>query len=355
MPNRLYTQTQVSKYALAALRHNSLLARLIRADVSTDFSGAVGTTVNIKGPAHVGTARKYTDAERKAGTAITYDDITGTDRPVTITSRLYKAVKLPDEDVTFRIDDLAREVIRPSAEAVVDGVETELVKVLLTAKGVTNQDKGTDNQYFDTTDKKHDSLTDFDNEASLRFNGIGLALKYTDADLTVNNRDEIEDAILTARNLLTARGVEKANRYLAVGANASFALNKLKVLNSVAHSGASDTLREAEIGRYKGFTVIEVPGLGVDDMIAFHADAVGLALRVPKPPRGAGFATTVSQDGYALSYIEDYDPDHLQDRAVTSVFIGASLLDFQRAVKFTLKTGFHKKAAPASTAPAPGA
>ncbi|WP_187974037.1 hypothetical protein [Corynebacterium poyangense] len=139
-------------------------------------------------------------------------------------------------------------------------------------------------------------------------------------------------------------------RYLVVGSGWAGALLSQPNLFKVNEAGTDGLLRDATLGRLYGFTVVEDYAIDPYAAYALQRDAVTLATRVPVAPRGAAFSSTASADGFTLRYLHDYDPDHLQDRAVIDIFAGASVLDPQRIVKLTGKAGIEE--APATATPA---
>ena len=128
MANSLYTPTQAARSTIAALRYLSVLPRTVRQDFSQEFVAGRGRTVDIKiDPVSAGTARTYTDTNRSARDAIVFDDLTQTTVPVTMDAQVYKAIRLPDDFATFTLESLEREVLRPQAISVADGIATPLV------------------------------------------------------------------------------------------------------------------------------------------------------------------------------------------------------------------------------------
>ncbi|HBD4848242.1 TPA: hypothetical protein KJY76_004306, partial [Shigella flexneri] len=48
------------------------------------------------------------------------------------------------------------------------------------------------------------------------------------------------------------------------------------------------------------------------------------------------FSASVAQDGYALRWIQHYNPLQLEDQSVVDTFFGATTLDANRAVSVEL-------------------
>lgn len=386
MAHSLYTPQQAARSTLAALRYLTTLPRTVRQDFSAEFVAGRGTVVNIKNPISAGTARKYTQDNRSARDAIVFDDLSQSTIPVTLDTQVYKAVRLPDDFATFTLTALEREVLRPQAESVVDGLAAPLLAEMAAV----------------ATDSSIPTLTDS--------NGL--------------------DVLIAARAVLNARKVPMANRYVAVSPAAEAAFLKLDQLQKVNEAGTDGMLREAVIGRLFGFTIVSDPtlhpptkatitgtptggtftltyggdttaaiaynaaasavesalealdsivsgsitvtgsaggpytivGLGDDSEltadgasltggtspdvtidesvagfgVAYHTDAFAHVTRPSRNPEGAAKSATVAQDGFALRWLQHYNPLQLEDQSVVDTFVGAETLDANRAVSFDM-------------------
>ena len=138
-----------------------------------------------------------------------------------------------------------------------------------------------------------------------------------------------------ASQVFGQRGISNAGRILVVGAAWEAAFLDNDQLRKVNEAGTQDALRQATLGYLYGFEVIV--DYSIDPTAAYALDAEGVALvtQTTTIPRGAAFASTISQDGFTLRYLQDYDPDILTDRAVVDTFAGAKILDPQRVLKLT--------------------
>lgn len=293
MANTLWTPDQAARSTLAALRWLTTLPRTVRQDFSSEFVAGRGQTVNVRKPISAGTAHTYTAADRAARTAITFNDLTETWVPVTMDTQVYNAIRLPDDFATFNLESLERQVLVPQAESVVDELTSPLIDEM---------------------------------EAIASGTGLEIAADGANA-LTV---------VTKARRVLNDRKVPFADRYLAVGTGVAERLLNLKELTSVAESGADGALREGIIGRLRGFTVVEDPALADDFGVAYHRDAFAHVTRPSRQPEGAAKSATVAQDGFALRWIQHYNPLQLEDQSVVDTFVGATTLDAQRAVSITV-------------------
>lgn len=291
MANTLFTAEQAARSTLAALRWLSVLPRTVRTDFSTEFVAGRGQTVNVKGPI-TATGRTYTAAARAARTAITFDDVVETWVPVTMEDQVYSAVRLPDDFATFTLVDLEQQVLRPQAEAVVD----ELTAPLAT-----------------------------------EMNAVA-----TDADIPTLDATNIREVLIQARAVLNARKVPMADRFVALSPSAEAAALSDELLQKVNESGSDGVLREATIGRLFGFTIVSDPHLTDGLGVAYHRDAFALVTRPSRNPEGAAKSSTVAQDGFALRWLQHYNPLQLEDQSVVDTFVGAATLDADRAVSFDM-------------------
>jgi len=293
--NILWTPDQAARSTLAALRWLTTLPRTVRQDFSGEFVAGRGQTVNVRKPVSAGVAHTYTSVERAARTAITFNELTETWVPVVMDTQVYNAIRLPDDFATFNLESLERQVLVPQAESVVDEVTAPLIDEM---------------------------------EAVASATGLEIALNGLNALAVVTK----------ARRVLNARKVPFADRFLAVGSGVAELLLGLDQLTKVNESGSDGALREGTIGRLRGFTVIEDPALTDDFGVAYHRDAFALVTRPSRQPEGAAKSATVAQDGFALRWIQHYNPLQLEDQSVVDTFVGAATLDATRAVSISVAT-----------------
>ena len=338
MAHQLYTPEQAARSTLAAVRYQSTLTRLVNTDYSTEFTPGRGASVTVKRPVMIDKARVYTKENRDKGDAITYTDLMQPYTSVKISDQVYQAVKLPDDFVTFTLQSLETQVVAPMAESVAE----HLNKIVIDAFGSVKPgllagfdvapSAASEKPYVGEDGKAYKTLEAL-RRADTTFAGFASGVSVKAADLKATYRDDVSGAIRAAHQLLGQRGVPLTGRYLAVGANWEAALLGLDNLNKVNQAGNSDTLRDATLGRLYGFTIVVDYAIDPNAAYAFQRDAITLVTRTTALPRGASFASTVASDGFTMRYLQDYDPDHLSDRAVVDTFAGAQVLDPQRIVR----------------------
>ena len=341
--NTLFTPEQVTRSTIAATRYVSTLARRAAVDYSSDFSAGRGATVNVRRPIVLDPAREYGQADRRDGESIRYSALLSDVVPLTFDSQIYNAVVLPDEIDTFTLQDAETQLAVPMGQTVAEAINAKIVSALNTVQaGLSAADKAPKGKYVGEDGKSYDTLKALE-DAGTKFVAFGNKTSVKDANLTAKTHDDVMGVIRYAKRLLDDRQVPRMGRILVVGSGWAQAILAQDNLQK-AHESASDgALREAIIGRISGFEVIEESSLDPYAAYALDPQGVALALRAPRVPQGVSFGKSLAVDGFALRYIHDYDPDHLQDRAVVSVFATAAVVDPQRIVKLTGTEGFEEK------------
>lgn len=338
MVHQLYTPEQAARSTLAAVRYKSTLARLVNTDYSTEFTPGRGASVTVKRPVMIDKARVYSADNRKNGDAITYTDLVQPYTSVSISDQVYQAVKLPDDFTTFTLESLEAQVVAPMAESVAEHLNKVVINAFGSVKSglLTNFDVSSSvaqsKPYVGENGTAYATLAALE-AAGTTFAGFASAVSVKAADLKATYRGDVSKVIRSAHQLLGQRGVPLTGRYLVVGANWEAALLGLDNLNKVNEAGTTDTLRDATVGRLYGFNIIVDYEIDPNAAYAFQRDAITLVTRTTALPRGAAFASTVANDGFTMRYLQDYDPDHLTDRAVVDTFAGAQVLDPKRIVK----------------------
>ena len=290
MAHVLYTPEQAARATLASLRWLTNLPRTVRQDFSAEFVAGRGQTVNVLGPVDAGKANVYTKAQRDAREAIKFNELNQTWFPVKLENQIYNALRLPDDFATFTLTDLTRQVLVPQAESVVNDLAAPLIAEMVATE----------------TDEKIPAMA-------------------LDGSNALN-------VLIKARQVLNERHIPTDGRYFAVGADLEAAILSLPQLQKVNESGSSEVLRNATIGRLFGFEILADPALPADFGVAYHRDAFAHIMRPSRQPEVAAKSATVAQDGFALRWIQHYNPLQLEDQSVVDTFYGATTLDANRAV-----------------------
>ncbi len=295
------TAKGISKVALELLQRQLVLPRTVTNVPGSDFVGPNGGTITLRVP-QPSSAR----TQASAGSALTADDVS--EIPVDVAlSHKYHLKNISDQELSYNLEDFARQITRLQMGAVAVGAEDTLVTVMndLAAEGV----------------------------------GYQFALTATD--------DDTKSVLLAARAFLSNNQAPAGDRYLA--ASPDVVTRLLHLLTPVNESGSSDALRDAIVGRIYGFTVVEVNALDAGTAIAYHKSGFAFANRAPAQPRGASSSSVASAGGLSLRQVFQYDASTAQDQSLVSTFAGAAAVyedgtgtngtDNQRFVKIrTLET-----------------
>lgn len=300
MAHTLFSPERAAQATLTNLRYLSVLPRTVRLDFSNEFVAGLGQTVNVLAPVNAGDARVYTKAQRDAREEIQFDDLTQTWFPVTLENQIYKGVRLPDDFMTFNVKDANVQVYEPIARSVVDGLAAPLVT----------------------------QMAGIDNDAEAPIPDVAA------------DGSNILQVLIAANQVLNQRKIPREGRTLAVGTEIEAAILGLQQLQKVNEAGDSgDMLRNASVGKLFGFNIVVAPELPSNYAVAYHKDAFAFVTRPSRAPEGAAWAGTASQDGFALRLIQHYNPKQLEDQVIADAFYGATTLDADRAVSFTVAAG----------------
>jgi hypothetical protein len=272
----------IVKTALGLLQQENILASLVYKDFNTDFAGKQGSTVNVKRPAHL----EATDIGfRNPNRQVTGSDLVESTFAVVLDEYPVQAVDLSDEEMTLDVEDFGAQVLAPQSSAMSEYLEARLAQRM-----------------------QADTVT---GAVGAKTDGSDLLAKIT------NIRRKLNDF-----------NVPRTNRTLLVGSAVEEALLNLAILTEADKSGTTEALREAILGRLRGFTVVGSNSIDDDVAIAFHPTAFALVTRAPSVPDGVAFGAAASHDGLAMRWIKDYDSSKLSDRSILSTFMGInSILD----------------------------
>ncbi len=269
------TAQGIARLAVALLTRRLVLPATVSMVDGGDFGGGNGDTVTIRVP-QPATAREQVTP----GDTITYDNLT--EVPVSLRLKhLYHATKITDEALTFAIIDFARQITSPQVQAVATKAEDQVAAV--------------------------------------------INARATDITVSADGSD-IDASVLEARTTLTRNLVPPDDRFLAVSPEFGELILAQDTFQRVDASGSPSALRDAVIGRYRGFTVVESAGLTAGQAAAYHRSGIAWGNLRPATPRGAVATATHSEGGVTLRQIFDYDPSVLSDRSIVSTFAGAALV-----------------------------
>ncbi|GGK89263.1 phage capsid protein [Mangrovihabitans endophyticus] len=267
------TAQGISALAVELLTRMIVLPATVSRVPSADFAGSNGDTITVRVP-QPGTAR----TQASAGSTITYDDVD--EVPVDVVLKhLYHAKLISDQEMTYELYDFARQITRVQVAAVAEGAEDQLATVM---------------------------------------NGLSSDLTI---DVTGSN---IEAIVLQAREQLGRAKAPMSDRFIAVSPEVATFVLALDNLSEVDKAGSPSALRDAVIGRYRGFTFVESTALTAGRAVAYHRSGFAWANVTPVAPRGATSTAVTQADGVGLRQIFQYETSKLSDATVVSTFAGAS-------------------------------
>jgi hypothetical protein len=292
------TAKGISRVAIELLSRSLVLPSTVTMVPGSEFMGPNGGTITVRVP-QPSSSRE----QASAGSALTADDVS--EIPVDVSlSHVYHLKNISDQELSYNLEDFARQVTKPQMLAVAEGAEDKLATV----------------------------MNDLPQES-----GYGFAATQDD--------DDTKAIILKARKFLTDAKCPLSDRYLAVSTDVANRL--LHLLTPVNEAGDNAALRDARIGRIYGFDVIESVALEANSAVAYHKSGFVMANRAPAQPRGATSSAVASSGPFSLRQIFQYDAGHAQDQSLISTFAGAAAVyedgtgtngtDNERFVKLHIK------------------
>lgn len=156
--------------------------------------------------------------------------------------------------------------------------------------------------------------------------------------------------VTEARRVLNRFGAPTEGRVLLVGTDFETALSEdpnVKFASVGGDATADTALREATLGRLKGFTVVTSNDIPAGEAYAFYRSAFVIASAAPAVPMSVKHGASASYEGYALRWITDYSADYQVDRSVFMAYVGTrqvkdliSWVDASGAMKVSTSTHF---------------
>lgn len=285
----------VTKTALETFTHLAVLPQLVYRDAEADFAGKAGTVVNVKRPTPDVPTNDFTMSASTR--VITAQNVTESSFALTIDTNRGSAVDLSDEELTFTVEDFTRQVLLPQVRGLVKAISADLATHMVTA---TNA-----------------------GQLTLATDGSDFLAKVTAARKFLNNNDVPDD-----------------DRVLLVGADVEELALNLSILTEVDKSGSPEALRNATIGRLRGFNVVLSKDLPADVAIAMHRTAFSLVTRAPAVPDGVVYGASLASDSIAMRHMKDYDSAALVNRSILNTYYGIdSILDggtMKRAIQLDI-------------------
>jgi len=268
MANDFYTADQVSQVALRLVEEDQYLSALVSRDIVDPLKGGgAGRTISLAIPnALVARDRDIDDKE----TELVYDELAEARITTTAGSAAYSGVSLSDGDLSLDLSDFSRQVLAKQVDAVVEKIENAVATSLLSIP--LNTDVAWDSAHPERT-----------------FTQI--------------------------RKILRKRGVPQTGIRCVVGVDVYAALLDADLLVDASSSGSTAALREGNIGRIRGFDIVESTRVSDGDIAVFHKDALSFSVRAPLAAAGQ-FAATATGNGYSLRYTRGFDMSNAETKSL---------------------------------------
>ncbi|WWV91840.1 major head protein [Microbacterium phage phiMiGM15] len=278
-----YDAAQVAVVTAKFVEQDSFLSALVSRNYQDEFlaPGTANRPIKIKYPTTLFARERGID---NITDSIQMDEIVESSTTINLDKKMvYSAVPLSEGDLNLKLKDFSSQVLKPQTAAIAEDIEHRLSEKLLAVPAPTD---------FTAT---YDAT-----------NPVAYFTKL--------------------RKHLRDNGVPQAGIQLVVGTGIYADLLDAKAITDVSESGSTAALREGQVGKVRGFTVVESTRLSDFEILAFHRDAVTLVTRAPAVPAGASFGASANDGGYSMRYLRDYDAVKTVDRSIVATFVGVGIL-----------------------------
>lgn len=275
MANEFYTAQQVSDLALRLAESDQFLSALIARDVVNPLKGGgAGRSVELRVPN--GLIARDRNVDDKS-TVLIYDELKETRITVSANQAAYSGVDLSDGDLSLNLSDFGAQVLVHQVNAVTEKVEGAVA-------GALNAIPAYD-----------------DSEGVIRLDEADPIKTFTDI-----------------RKVLRKRGVPETGLQVVVGVDVYAALLDAKAITDASESASTAALREGNVGRIRGFEIVESTRIADDEIVALHRDAFSLTVKPETVPAGAAFGQVVTGRGFGLRYLRGFDMSVAKERSLVS-------------------------------------
>lgn len=265
--------------ALELLEDEVLIAKTFATDFAANFAGKRGSSVDVNIPtALFARSRNIDDTTNQ----IIIDSIGSATRSVTLDTLVYQAIGLSVKDMSLDLENFGEQVLAKQVAAVGRDIEARAVTAV---KAIP-------------------------------------ALNPATAGSPTYDPAQPQKLFTALRKRLRDAGLPQNGLVALVGTRVYADLINAKAIEDVSQSGSNAGLRDAAVGRVKGFNILESTELGEDEVAVYHNDTFQLVVRAPEAPKGAPFAASVAGRGFAMLHDMGFDTRYRQDVSVVSTIVG---------------------------------
>ena len=257
------------------------VASTVNRAFSPEFDGKRGKSVNVRIPASLA------PNTRALGTLTTFapSDLVEATQPVALTTDFYSRTIIDDEDLTLSVQDYARDVLLPQTMAIAAGIENAVIaKLQSVAEDAT----------LDTANDPSDKL-------------------------------KVLDFLVDVRAKLRGLGAPESGLVVALSVEAYAAM--LKALGSASFDQGVASMGSGNIVRYAGLSIVESNRLATAEAIAYHKDAITLALKAPAAAESGTSANAMAEQGVPLRVVQAFDHTNGQHISLLNVYGGTALMN----------------------------
>lgn len=288
MTNSLnHTKIKPEKLAATAaelMERELVVPKLFARKGIEEFKGAKDDTINVRVPGIL-PARDYEWRNNRAQPLL-FDEYRERKLAVRFGGNAYSATMLTDEQREMDFMGWTQDILPAQSRAVARKLEYGAIKALK------------------------------DGKYSVTIGANGKA---------ANPTGNVLAAILEARHALNRMGASKVKRTLLVGSDwdtilqGDGALLAGNVGNTIAESAFADAL----LGKVKGFDIVVSEDIAPDEAYALTGDSFVFLNAAPGVPDSAvAGASMLSQDGIAMRWLRDYDPQYQVERSTVNTWYG---------------------------------
>lgn len=271
----------LSAIASALIAKDLKVASVVNRAFSSEFDGKRGASVNVRIPAAL------TANTRSLGTLTTFtnSDLVEATQAVTLTTDFYSRTVVADEDLTLSVMDYARNVLLPQTLSIATGIEVAVVaKLQAVAENTT-----------------------------------------LDAAYDPSNKAQILDFLVDVRAAMRTMGAPEAGLVVALSVDSYAAM--LKALGAASFDQGVADMGAGNIVKYAGLSIVESNRLATAEAIAFHKDAITLALKAPAKAESGTSANALAEGGVPVRVVQAFDTTNGSHISLVNVYGGTALLN----------------------------